>query len=240
MQLHLTLSGDNVLLPINYRHLIHGMIYRALSEAPGYSHYLHDMPDLENGTKAFKKFTFSSLQGTYELAGRNIRFPDHMRLEIRSCDPVFINILYQVFLTNTEVYLGRNTLHVTEIFVNQMFITTGYATIEMKTPLVAYHTEEGSHTCFYRPDEALFYQALERNAGRKWEYITKDGREAQIEITPAFTTLPKQQKSVFKKTYITGWFGKYRIAGEPVLLNLLYDIGLGAKNSEGYGMFDYV
>ena len=239
MQLHLTLSGDSVLLPINYRHLIHGMIYRALSEAPGYSHYLHDMPHTENGMKAFKKFTFSSLQGEYELAGQNIRFPGHMKLEIRSCDPMFVNILYRHFLKKPEVYLGKNSIHVSEVFVNQMFITTGYAAIEMSTPLVAYFTDENNHTCFYSPDDSAFYRALERNALRKWTYITS-GRQAEIEIMPAFERLPRMQKSVFKKTYITGWFGKYYLEGDPVLLNLLYDIGLGAKNPEGYGMFNYI
>ena len=219
---------------------IHGTIYRALSTAPAYSHYLHDMSNMESGMRAFKKFAFSSLHGAYELADGNIRFIDCIKLEIRSCDPVFINILYQCFLRYPEVRLGRNTLYVSKIFVNHMFITTSYAAIEMKTPLVAYRTDEGNHTYFYSPDNTMFYQALERNAERKWEYITKGGRQAQIEITPLFETLPKMQKSVFKRTYITGWFGRYRLEGEPVLLNLLYDIGLGAKNPEGYGMFDYI
>jgi len=49
---------------------------------------------------------------------------------------------------------------------------------------------------------------------------------------------PIKQLSRFGGTIIEGWFGDFLLHGAPELLDLLYQTGLGAKNSEGYGMID--
>lgn len=44
----------------------------------------------------------------------------------------------------------------------------------------------------------------------------------------------------YKGFYLSGWTGTYRISGERKYLNFLYQAGLGAKNSQGFGMFDVI
>ena len=239
MQLHLKLTGNNLVFPINYRHLIHGMIYKTLSDNSEYSKYLHDLSGSDERMRTFKKFTFSSLIGEYRITGNRIVFENAVFLEIRSCDPVFINVLYRHFLMQPEIVLGKNCLYVSDVFVNDFAVYDDRILVKMKTPVVAYFTYDTNHTYFYSPNEDAFYRAIERNAERKWEYMT-EGQDAYFHILPAFEQMPKMQKSSFKNTYITGWFGRYFLQGDPVLLNLLYDIGLGAKNPEGYGMFDCI
>jgi CRISPR-associated endoribonuclease Cas6 len=39
---------------------------------------------------------------------------------------------------------------------------------------------------------------------------------------------------------IKGWFGIYEKDGDPRLLKLAYSTGLGAKNSQGFGMIDVI
>ena len=34
------------------------------------------------------------------------------------------------------------------------------------------------------------------------------------------------------------WKGIYELSGKSEYLNFLYDVGIGAKNSQGFGMFD--
>ena len=239
MQLHLKITGNDLVFPINYRHLIHGMIYKTLSDNSGYSKYLHDLSGSDEGMRAFKKFTFSSLHGEYRVTGNRIFFEAPVFLEIRSCDPVFINVLYRHFLMQPEMVLGQNRLCVSDVFVNGFTVCDDHVLIEMQTPLTAYYTYEINHTHFYSPNEDEFYQSIENNAVRKWGYAT-GGQDTYFRILPAFDRMPKMQKSCFKNTYITGWFGRYFLQGDPALLNLLYDIGLGAKNPEGYGMFDCI
>jgi len=46
--------------------------------------------------------------------------------------------------------------------------------------------------------------------------------------------------TVFKGTRITAWNGIYEIVCPPDYLKFLYDAGIGAKNSQGFGMFESV
>ncbi|MBC7189418.1 hypothetical protein H5U35_04285, partial [Candidatus Aerophobetes bacterium] len=41
-------------------------------------------------------------------------------------------------------------------------------------------------------------------------------------------------------TLIKGWMGTYRLEGNPELIKFSYDAGLGAKNSQGFGMYEVV
>jgi CRISPR-associated endoribonuclease Cas6 len=42
----------------------------------------------------------------------------------------------------------------------------------------------------------------------------------------------------FKGTWVRGWMGKYLLEGDPGLLKVAYDAGLGSKNSQGFGLFE--
>ena len=42
----------------------------------------------------------------------------------------------------------------------------------------------------------------------------------------------------YKGFFINGWKGIYQLSGERKYLDFLYQTGLGAKNSQGFGMFD--
>ena len=87
------------------------------------------------------------------------------------------------------------------------------------------------------PNAPRFYEALVNNARKKWRFYRG---EAPFELTvePRFHGLPTKEFSTFKRTFITGWYGDYRLEGTPEVLDMLYQTGLGAKNSEGFGMFE--
>ncbi|MCC8075170.1 MAG: hypothetical protein LIO95_04380, partial [Clostridiales bacterium] len=46
--------------------------------------------------------------------------------------------------------------------------------------------------------------------------------------------------TTYKGNYITGYGGSFQLGGDPALLDLLYNAGLGGKNAQGFGMFDPV
>ena len=41
----------------------------------------------------------------------------------------------------------------------------------------------------------------------------------------------------YKDYLITGWKGEFEIRGDAEVLDFLYQVGLGEKNSMGFGMF---
>ncbi|MFY9273013.1 MAG: CRISPR-associated endoribonuclease Cas6, partial [Thermacetogeniaceae bacterium] len=51
----------------------------------------------------------------------------------------------------------------------------------------------------------------------------------------------KDAKIIYYRDFvIKGWLGIYEIEGDPRLLKLAYSAGLGAKNSQGFGMIDVI
>jgi len=43
---------------------------------------------------------------------------------------------------------------------------------------------------------------------------------------------------IYKGFIIKGWMGKFRLRGNPELIKFSYEAGLGAKNSQGFGMWE--
>ena len=43
-----------------------------------------------------------------------------------------------------------------------------------------------------------------------------------------------------KDIYLTGWRGEYELSGRAEYLNFLYYCGLGARNSDGFGLFERI
>lgn len=236
MQLHLTLEADAIALPINYRPLIHGMIYHALSIHPDYSERLHNR-NSAGSTHSFKGFTFSQLHGNYSISSHTITFLGSVTLEIRSYEPLFVMGLRDALAHADAVVLGEASLHLVRCEVSDVHAFQPAARIRMRAPVVAYRTLEDRRTEFYAPDEPRFYAGLLNNARNKWQYYRGDA-PFELAIAPCFSTLPKKQFSSFRGTYITGWYGDYALEGTPEAIDMLYQTGLGAKNSEGFGLFD--
>ena len=67
--------GDGITLPINYNHLLTGVIYRFLAESnPEYASFLHN-EGYGTEQKRFKLFTFSQLMAERrQITGAKIHF----------------------------------------------------------------------------------------------------------------------------------------------------------------------
>ena len=238
MRLRLVLRKEGIALPINYRPLIHGMIYSALSTASDYSEYLHNR-HRDDGTRSFKGFTFSRLNGPYIMENRQLRFQGDLWLEVSSYESDFIDCLHAGLTARDAVTLGCETLSIVDCRAFDSHLLATQAAVRMVSPVVAYKTLENRKTHFFQPDDVLFFRALEMNARRKWAFYHGQ-TPCEISVAPLFDRLPQKQFSTFKGTYITAWFGYYLLKGTPELIDMLYQTGLGAKNSEGFGMFEAV
>lgn len=236
MQLHLSLAASSFALPINYRPLVHGLIYRAMADDPDYSAKLHCLNPEDAKSRAYKGFTFSPIQGSYTIDGDTIWFLNKASLEIRSVDPALVHLLYRHFSQKGSVLLGTETIAISSCQITDMHLHTEKAVIRMISPAVAYVTKDRQHTVYFQPDDEQFYAALIRNAERK-NAAFQPHIPFRLSIRSLNDGLPRKQFSRFKKTYITAWFGRYLLEGTPEVIDLLYQTGLGAKNSEGFGLF---
>jgi CRISPR-associated endoribonuclease Cas6 len=64
-------------------------------------------------------------------------------------------------------------------------------------------------------------------------------KDLHLNIEP-YRFSPKYNERIvyFKHTVIKGYTGIYRLTGSPELIKVTYDAGLGAKSSEGFGMWE--
>ena len=49
---------------------------------------------------------------------------------------------------------------------------------------------------------------------------------------------PKKMVIRYQGVLITAWYGTHKLSGERKYLDFLYQTGLGAKNAQGFGMFE--
>lgn len=236
MQLFLSLRADEVDLPIAYRNIQHGLLYRALSTDPDFATYLHDHGS-QTEDRSFKHFTFSPFRGNYTVQNKRIVFRDEVSMEIRSMDRRVIGILASVLAEGKTVQLGQQYAVISRCMVSERHIETPRVTVQTLSPVVVYQTLPDGHTVFLSPEDPAFCASLVHNAQRKWRSLGNDDADFALTVAPLPDQTFRKVPTSFKTTFITGWQGRFLLEGNPQVIDMLYQIGLGAKSSQGFGMF---
>lgn len=90
-------------LPIHYHHILQAILFSALRFNEEYGSFFHDEGFFREN-RSFKLFTFSELNGKYEIVGKKILFRDMVTFEVRSPDTRLIRILQDGFQRNGITY----------------------------------------------------------------------------------------------------------------------------------------
>lgn len=230
-----------VAVPVHYGALLQGLIYRQMQN-PALRRYLHEHGfPLEK--RRFKLFTFSRLLGRsarYDGATGRLILTPPLRLVICSPIPFILQELGNGFLQQGQVRLGDARLEVKEMAVASPRASSSSVRVRMLSPVVMYSTaksESGrSYTYYYSPFEPRFGELIGANLAKK--HLLIYGRRAEVSsfnIRPAEVSENDLKITRYKDIIIKGWLGEYYLSGEPELLQVALDAGLGAKNSQGYG-----
>lgn len=234
-------APSEVAVPVHYATLVQGLIYRQMQN-PALRRYLHEHGfSLEK--RRFKLFTFSRLTGRaarFDRAGGSIVLAPPLKLVICSPIPFILQELGHGFLQQGQVRLGEARLEVQEMATASPRVTSRLVRVKMLSPVVMYSTAESengrSYTYYYSPYEPRFSELIGANLAKK--YMLIHGRRAGTEgfvIRPAEVGEKDFKITRYKDTVIKGWLGEYYLSGDPELLQVALDAGLGAKNSLGYG-----
>jgi CRISPR-associated endoribonuclease Cas6 len=124
-------------------------------------------------------------------------------------------------------------------------------TINMLSPITCYSTlkkaDGKSKVYYYNPFEEEFSLLLKNNLKKKYQLIFgKTPKNFEFEITPYKVSKKDEKIVLYKKitkrqrkpTTIRAWMGVYFLKGDPQILKLSYDAGLGSKNSQGFGCWE--
>ena len=236
MQLHIQFRGDQVDLPIAYRHTQQGLVYHAISGDAAFATQLHEEGRVSEA-RSFKLFTFSPFSGAYTIAGKRIIFRDALNMEIRSTDAYFIRQMTESLAVGSIQQLAGNQVEVISARVTDDHLLVSEARVQTVSPVVVYQTLEGNKTRFFSPSEPEFAAGIIRNAQRKWQSLHGENAPFDLAVEVLPEVQPRKVPTNFKGTFITGWNCRLRLAGIPDVLDMLYQTGLGAKSSQGFGMF---
>lgn len=259
MQLHLKFTGGDVTVPMAYQQLVQGMLYNALGEDPAYRAFLHET-GYQAGDRAFRHFVFGRLRGRYERVSMGqgaseetagleprplrergsagLRFPEGFSLEVRSAQGRFIQLLMAGMLPGSVHRLGQNEVTVAEARLEDRRVTEAEIRIRMDSPVTVHSTNDDGSTFFPDPFDQEFSRLLAGNAARKWVSLYRTDPPGGLGFAPLDVTARDKVVTRYKGFYVTGWRGRYLLQGEPAVLDLLYQTGLGSRNAQGFGLFE--
>ena len=224
-------------LPVNYNHILQAIIYRALNIMPEYAAFFHDN-GFEREQRQYKMFQFSQLTGKYRIENRRITFHSEVSFEVRSPEPLLIRLLAEDMWKNGVVF-GEKHYSDVRIGLSDFTVEETGLLIRMKSPMTVYSTDgDSGKTYYFSPDQMAFYEMVQDNFFRKYQAYYGIAPESQIWMEPCGEKTPKKLVTRYKEGYVTAWYGTYRLAGERKYLDFLYQAGIGAKNSQGFGMFE--
>jgi len=236
-------------LPIQYNSLVQGMIYHNLERA--IADWLHD-EGFPSGKRRFKLFTFSRLMGRYRIGqdaeGRSITFPGPIRLHVGSVHDRFLESLIEHLLRQSIVFIGEGRCEVVSVEVEEIPEVSMPVKVRAISPITVYSTlmtgDGRKKTYYYSPFEVEWEKHILANLGRKGRALGWSDDEimslSEGHIRPVRVRKGDESVVMYRETVIKGWTGIYELDLPELFFHLAYDAGLGAKNSQGFGMVEVI
>jgi len=246
MRITIEFSADKeIKLPVHYNYILQGFLYKNLSDKD-YRNFLHQTGYfLKN--KQFKLFTYSRLLGRFKMyreEGKIVFFPP-FKLVISSAVEQFITDLAETLIKSDFNFMGNQRAEIASISVHKELVPSDKVQIKMLSPMVAYSTvvEEGKkRTEYHSPWKEKFVEIAKNNLLAKHEIIygVRPAND-EFKIIPNGNQEHKFARIInYKGTYIKAYAGIYWLIGNPDLIKVAYDTGLGSKNSQGFGCWEVV
>ncbi|OQY08086.1 MAG: CRISPR-associated endoribonuclease Cas6 [Fusobacteriia bacterium 4572_132] len=242
-------SENDVILPIGFNKYIQALIYNMFSQK--LRKFVHEKGFESFSKRVYRFFTFSSIlkKGKYYKNMKVFNFGKIISFYISSPFIDFLEDILENLFENNIFQLGENKIYISNVIAENEYFdyTNNGIEIKMITPIEVHKTEiinSRKKTIYYSPFSSEFEKLINLNLKHKWEAFYNKKLDDNIKITPLFNE-EKYKKIVYygfgtKKYIIEGWMGNYKLEGKAEIIRFLYDVGLGSKNSQGFGMFEKI
>lgn len=238
MQILLTFENKGIIdIPVNYNYYIQSSIFSLLAdEDAGFSAMLHDTA--YGGKYKYKMFTFGELKGRNHFHDKKLYYEGDIQLEIRSVSDMFLQVLMNSALKAGSMRVGKHDLRVKSVELITYRITDSLIKIRTLSPIIAKEQTDDKKTIYYSPQDVRFIRRVREAFESKYEAYSDKKPPRSIDIFP----LNEGKKVVtnYKDTWITAYHGIFELCGDAEYLQFLYDVGLGVKTSQGFGMFEVI
>ncbi|WP_227002623.1 CRISPR-associated endoribonuclease Cas6 [Salicibibacter kimchii] len=241
MRLYITFNFSSpITLPLNYQQILQGFIYNQIDDV-AFSRFLHE-EGYSDGKRSFKMFTFSRLQGKATINSKNktITFKEKVEWQISSCLSKFIQSLGQSILMKDSLYINNHRVVVEELHYKATNVGDRKCSIRMISPITVHSTFEGSDgkktTHYYNPWDHAFNHLINENIAHKYAAYYGEQLDSRVNIKPIKVNERDKIVTRFKDFIIEAWNGEYELRGDPKILTFACTTGIGAKNSQGFGL----
>lgn len=247
MRLSITFGiGEGSTIPVNYNHLLVGLIYGILQNAaPDWSKVLHDHGHWSSDDRPFKLFTFSQLRGgpgTTKVENGRLVFVTK-RLEWKFASPAdgTVEMLAGGLLRAGTVSIGSMRAKVESVKNDPMpDFSEGKARLVAISPIVASVSDPVLRHRYLSPDTDEFWSILGENLSRKWESFRGSRPERNITLHPDIAYIQRKRTSkvitIKPGEIVIGHMVPFEAEGDPEILRFAYETGFGSRNSMGFGM----
>lgn len=238
-------QSEKLVIPIHHNSLIQGFIYNNLDDM--ISKRLHD-EGVAFGKRQFRFFTFSRIYGRYLMNKETIEFTGPLKIHMSSIHENVLESFVKHLLIKGKIQLGSQQCELLRIDVEEKPKFARPIQVKTLSPITIYSTlaagDGRKKTYYYSPAERDWEIQIFANLWRKSQALgVGPGDPAYLagsRIKPVKVGKQDLKIMKYRDTVIKGWTGIYELDLPEEFFYLAYDAGLGAKNSQGFGMIKTV
>lgn len=234
LRLKISLSKKDFKIPISYNSILQGIIYNTFDTGE-LGKFYHD-EGFRSKEKVYKLFVFSNLFGKFKVSDKLLTFEENFYFYISALDERFIAHIYDFFCNNEYLFIGKEKVRISEIkIIDTPILESKEIWVQTLSPVTVYRKVENC-TIYYKPSDNEFFELIEKNIRRKIAAYHYPISEYLFEILE-FKNV-KERMVRFKDCYYLSYSFQAKIKVSQAIFVLLYNTGVSAKNSCGFGMID--
>lgn len=233
-------SENNFKVPFSYNHILSSIIYNKIADLD-LAHDLHS-------SNSFKFFNFSQLNISRRKIVKDgiIARNGKISFYLSSPNDLLIKNLVSGFVDDLEIKFKKDKLIVEKI---EALKTPDFKKIsEFKTlsPINIRDTKEidGKVKRVDLAPSDKFFKGIETNLIKKYCIFNDiESTDKEIKVYSEMANVKRKRITILKgpnTTYHRAYMMDLILEGDIDLIEFAYDVGLGEKNSMGFGMINYI
>ena len=237
MRLEIILKGkNNFKVPFNYNHILSAIIYNKIADL-NFANELHS-------SKSFKIFTFSQIYIPKRRIVKDgiIAKDGVISFYISSPNDFLIKSLVDGFLEDLEISFQNQKLTIQKIEALKTPEFSSKSEFKTLAPIIVRTKKEidGELKIWDLAPSDKFFKSLENNLIKKYiKFNNLTKTDKKINIYSDMNFVKRKRISINKgnaTTHHRAYMMDLILEGDLNLIEFAYDVGIGEKNSMGFGM----
>ncbi|MGC8611303.1 MAG: CRISPR-associated endoribonuclease Cas6 [Athalassotoga sp.] len=232
-------------LPVSYHMMFTSLIKESLKKTnPDYFEEIYNYGNDKNNKKT-KNFCFSIFMKNYKLSSDVFEVNNLVKFYLSSPDMDFVINLYNGLLNLGDFDYKSFKLSLKKIFLlPDEKITKGMILFKTMSPILI--VDKNKH--FISPYSDEFPKELNYILDLEIRNASSQGLKKEVEFQPVEMkkTIVKLEITDFKNQtgkqfmFLEAYKGSFKLTGDPDDLKSIYDLGIGFRRNQGFGMIGVV